>query len=73
MHRVCAYLREVEAALPDISEGSALASVLDHCMYCGLSLGRVGLDFRGLLPDLFQASTCALVTKQVPPRGSRGV
>eukprot|EP00240_Pyramimonas_obovata_P000768 CAMPEP_0118930398 /NCGR_PEP_ID=MMETSP1169-20130426/7097_1 /TAXON_ID=36882 /ORGANISM="Pyramimonas obovata, Strain CCMP722" /LENGTH=550 /DNA_ID=CAMNT_0006872749 /DNA_START=127 /DNA_END=1779 /DNA_ORIENTATION=+ len=65
MHRVCAYLREVELALPAIAEGSALASVLDHCMYCGLSLGRVGLDFRALLPDLFQSSVCALVTKQL--------
>mmetsp|Transcript_23886 Transcript_23886/g.28889 ORF Transcript_23886/g.28889 Transcript_23886/m.28889 type:complete len:566 (+) Transcript_23886:343-2040(+) len=54
MHRICAYLEEVELALPHITEGSALASVLDHCMYCGMSLGRVGLDFRGLLPNLFQ-------------------
>jgi hypothetical protein len=72
MHRVCAYLRELEAALPGISEGSALASVLDHCMYCGMSLGRVGLDFRGLLPELFQACMFNLVTKGIPTKAAFG-
>ena len=60
-HRVGVYLREVEAALPGIVEGSSLASVLDHCMYCGMSLGRVGLDFRALLPPLFEARVAGIV------------
>jgi hypothetical protein len=33
--------------LPRISEGSVLANILEEAMYCGLSLGRVGVDFRG--------------------------
>jgi len=61
MHRVSAYLLEVESALDRIADGSALASVLDHCMYCGMSLGRVGLDFRGLLPSIFQKRIHAIV------------
>lgn len=60
-HRVGMYLREVEASLPGIAEGSSLASVLDHCMYCGMSLGRVGLDFRALLTPLFEARVAGIV------------
>eukprot|EP00898_Chlorokybus_atmophyticus_P004248 jgi/Chlat1/4824/Chrsp31S04802 len=53
-HRLCAYVETLREMLPTISEGGSLASVLEHCMYCGLSLGRVGLDFRGILPSLFE-------------------
>mmetsp|Transcript_8870 Transcript_8870/g.12046 ORF Transcript_8870/g.12046 Transcript_8870/m.12046 type:complete len:588 (-) Transcript_8870:145-1908(-) len=53
MHRVSLYLSEVQHGLASITEGSVLASLLEHCMYCAMSLGRVGLDFRGLLAQLF--------------------
>eukprot|EP00850_Spirogloea_muscicola_P000291 SM000001S04693 [mRNA] locus=s1:1686160:1693987:+ [translate_table: standard] len=55
MHRITSYLSVLKAVLPKITDGGSLASVLEHCMYCGMSLGRVGLDFRGLLPPLFEA------------------
>lgn len=55
MHRVSIYLRVLGEEVPKINDGGSLASVLDHCMYCGESLGRVGLDIRGLLPPLFEA------------------
>eukprot|EP00798_Chlamydomonas_sp_ICE-L_P001568 gene1568-32954_t len=51
--RVC-----LRVHLPHITEGGNLASVLEHCMYCGSSLSRVGLDFQGLLHPLFEE--CAL-------------
>mmetsp|Transcript_22711 Transcript_22711/g.70153 ORF Transcript_22711/g.70153 Transcript_22711/m.70153 type:complete len:554 (-) Transcript_22711:151-1812(-) len=58
--RIDAYLQEVSALLPLIEDGGSLASVLEHCMYCGMSLGRVGLDFRGLLPPPFEACSRAM-------------
>ena len=32
-----------------VQDGSTLATLVEACMYCGRSLARVGLDFRGLL------------------------
>ena len=55
--------------LPRVSEGGSLASVLDHAMYCGGSLGRVGLDFRPLLAPLFEQAVLALYAQV---RGSWG-
>jgi hypothetical protein len=48
-HRVGAYLHALELALPRIDEGGALASVMEHCSYCGLSLARVGGAYQILL------------------------
>lgn len=52
-HRVSKYLALIEATLPRMYEGGALASVYEHCQYCGTSLARVGLDTRPLLRPLF--------------------
>lgn len=51
--------------LPRITEGGSMASVLEHCMYCGMSLGRVGLDFRGLLVPIFEAEMLRLFANSV--------
>mmetsp|Transcript_14649 Transcript_14649/g.36788 ORF Transcript_14649/g.36788 Transcript_14649/m.36788 type:complete len:614 (-) Transcript_14649:93-1934(-) len=59
-HRVGLYLESLHAHLPLIKEGGSLSSVLEHSMYCGMSLGRVGLDFRGLLPPVFEKCVAAL-------------
>lgn len=53
----------VRTHLPRIQEGGSLASVLDHAMYCGGSLGRVGLDFRPLLAPLFEQAVLALYSR----------
>ncbi|KAI3435879.1 hypothetical protein D9Q98_001937 [Chlorella vulgaris] len=63
--RIAAYLEAIRQHLPAIGEGGSLASVLDHTMYCGASLGRVGLDFRPLLAPLFEQAVVALYTKSV--------
>ncbi|KAK9918366.1 hypothetical protein WJX75_003530 [Coccomyxa subellipsoidea] len=64
-HRLVFYLETLAAVLPRIGEGGSLASVLEHCMYCGMSLGRVGLDFRGLLVPLFEAQVLRLYANSV--------
>ncbi|KAI8997565.1 Dor1-like family-domain-containing protein [Pilobolus umbonatus] len=40
--------------LPNIDDTSALNSLLTQLQYCGMSLGRIGLDFRHLFVDLFE-------------------
>ena len=35
-------------------------------MYCGMSLARVGLDFRGLLPPIFEAAIANVFNKARP-------
>jgi hypothetical protein len=62
------YLESLRAALPRITEGGSLASVLEHCMYCGMSLGRVGLDFRGLLVPVFEREVLRLFSSSVKVR-----
>jgi len=62
-YRVKAYLDALAACLPRLTEGAALAGVLEHAAYCGASLGRVGLDFRGLLPPMFTAAAEQLVRR----------
>ncbi|KAG2432900.1 hypothetical protein HXX76_008631 [Chlamydomonas incerta] len=54
-HRLGLYLEQLRKHLPHITEGGNLASVIEHCMYCGSSLSRVGLDFQALLLPLFEA------------------
>lgn len=64
------YLETLAGVLPRIGEGGSLTSVLEHCMYCGMSLGRVGLDFRGLLVPLFEAQVLRLYANSVKVHAS---
>ncbi|CAI5983029.1 unnamed protein product [Closterium sp. NIES-64] len=65
MHRVAVYLAALAQHLPRIEDGGSLASVLEHCMYCGMSLGRVGLDLRGLLPPLFESCVLRMFQRNI--------
>ncbi|KAJ7561079.1 hypothetical protein O6H91_03G013000 [Diphasiastrum complanatum] len=65
MHRISSYLEILQELLPKITEGVSLAIILEQCMYCGMSLGRVGLDFRGLLPPLFEESVHDLFVRNM--------
>ena len=58
--RISVYIETLQTYLPRVSDGGGLASVLDHVMYCGASLGRVGLDFRPLVAPLFEAAALKL-------------
>ncbi|KAG8871077.1 hypothetical protein FRB97_009101 [Tulasnella sp. 331] len=40
--------------VPTISDSPALSSLLTQLSYCSASFGRIGLDFRGLFPPIFE-------------------
>lgn len=63
--RMVFYLAEMQTNLPLIEDGGSLASVLDHCMYCGKALARVGLDFRPTVFPMFQDAAFAIFERLV--------
>lgn len=71
-HRLTLYLGLLRDHLPQITEGGALASVVEHTMYCGMSLARVGLDFRSLLPPIFEACILSLFSQVRPTASTPG-
>lgn len=65
MHQITSHLRTLKHMLPKISEGGSLSNILDQCMYCAMGLGWVGLDFRSLLPSLFEEAVLNLFMKNI--------
>lgn len=58
--RILYYMSELQENLPRLLDGGSIASVLDHCMYCGQALGRVGLDFQPIVYPLFEHASLHL-------------
>ncbi|KAF8388786.1 hypothetical protein HHK36_025466 [Tetracentron sinense] len=65
MHQITSHLKILKVMLPKITEGGSLSNILDQCMYCAMGLGWVGLDFRGLLPSLFEDAALNLFSKNM--------
>ncbi|KAJ0030032.1 hypothetical protein Pint_13755 [Pistacia integerrima] len=65
MHQITSHLKTLKVMLPKITEGGSLSNILDQCMYCAMGLGWVGLDFRGLLPLLFEEAVLNLFSKNM--------
>lgn len=65
MHQITSHLKTLKFMLPKITEGGSLSNILDQCMYCAMGLGWVGLDFRGLLPSLFEEAVLNLFSKNM--------
>ncbi|XP_038978357.1 conserved oligomeric Golgi complex subunit 8-like isoform X2 [Phoenix dactylifera] len=65
MHQIKNHLCTLEVMLPKITDGGSLSNILDQCMYCAMGLGLVGLDFRGLLPLLFEDAVVNLFSKNM--------
>lgn len=65
MHQITSHLKTLKMMLPKITEGGSLSDILDQCMYCAMGLGWVGLDFRGLLPPLFEDAVHSLFSKNM--------
>ena len=58
--RVIHIISTIEKLLPFVSSGSFLNSLAQTCDYCGQSLGHVSMDFRGLLPPIFEKRIISL-------------
>ncbi|XP_058205412.1 conserved oligomeric Golgi complex subunit 8 [Rhododendron vialii] len=65
MHQITTHLKTLKVMLPRITEGGSLSNILDQCMYCAMGLGWVGLDFRGLLPSLFEEAVLNLFSRNM--------
>ncbi|CAG8749330.1 5156_t:CDS:1, partial [Acaulospora morrowiae] len=50
---------------PLISDTSSLSSILTQLMYCGISLGRVGIDFRHLVTGHFETAVNRIISKMI--------
>ena len=66
-HRVALLLAMLGQHLPLITEGSYIYNLLEQCVYCGTSLSRVGVDFRPLLPPLFEDCVLSMYTRSLEP------
>ncbi|KAK3020189.1 hypothetical protein RJ639_047133 [Escallonia herrerae] len=64
-HQITSHLKILKIMLPKLTEGGSLSNILDQCMYCAMGLGWVGLDFRGLLPPLFEEAVLNLFSKNM--------
>ncbi|OZJ05060.1 hypothetical protein BZG36_02094 [Bifiguratus adelaidae] len=56
--------------LPQVNDTASLSSILTQLMYCGMSLGRVGLDFRHLVCDEFEAMMWSIVDGMLTTTGA---
>ncbi|KAB5594547.1 Dor1 family protein [Ceratobasidium theobromae] len=63
-HHVVEILHTVLSfSLAHISDPSALNALLSQLSYCGSAFARIGLDFRSMLPELFEQAVLAGVTR----------
>lgn len=63
-HHVVELLRSVlNFSLPHISDPSALNALLSQLSYCGSAFARIGLDFRPMLPTLFEQAVIVGVSR----------
>ncbi|ORY92263.1 Dor1-like family-domain-containing protein [Syncephalastrum racemosum] len=55
----------LEHHLTTIDDTSALASLLTQLQYCGMSLGRIGLDFRHMFVTVFEDTVRPLILRWI--------
>lgn len=55
----------LDTYLPMIEDTSALASLLTQLQYCGMSLGRIGLDFRHVFVHSFEEAVQPMILRWI--------
>lgn len=65
-HRISIFLKVLKAKIsePEI-QLSHITQVMNQTMYFGMSLGRVGLDFRSRCVEIFQDQTLSTIIKSL--------
>ncbi|KAJ3210349.1 conserved oligomeric Golgi complex component [Dinochytrium kinnereticum] len=54
--RVTEFAGELKRHIATVSDANSINSLLTQTMYFGLSLGRVGVDFRDVVADIFESA-----------------
>lgn len=65
IHLLITFRQTLATHIPHITDTSYLSSLLTQLMYCGMSLGRVGLDFRHLVTTYFEAAVHTIITRLI--------
>ncbi|KAJ3021031.1 conserved oligomeric Golgi complex component [Thoreauomyces humboldtii] len=65
MQRIQQLVATLQAHLPHINDASQIASLCTQTMYFGMSLGRVGIDFRAIVAGQFEDAVEAIVLNVV--------
>ncbi|CAO0790019.1 unnamed protein product [Mucor circinelloides] len=55
----------LDTYLPMIEDTSALTSLLTQLQYCGMSLGRIGLDFRNIFVHSFEEAVQPMILRWI--------
>ncbi|KAJ3331068.1 conserved oligomeric Golgi complex component [Blyttiomyces sp. JEL0837] len=64
-HTMQAFLKVLEEKVPQIQDSTMLHSIVTQSMYYGMSLGRVGVDFRQLMSETFVKAVDTLVRRGI--------
>jgi hypothetical protein len=68
--KLSSLLAALEILLPKIDDGARISSLLSQFIYAGSALGRAGVEFRPLLPGIFEPSLLAVFDRKLQRAGS---
>ncbi|KAJ3155366.1 conserved oligomeric Golgi complex component [Geranomyces michiganensis] len=65
VHRIQHLCATLQAHLPHVDDASQVASLCTQTMYFGMSLGRVGIDFRAVVAGFFEDAVEEIVRRAI--------
>ena len=69
VQKMKSFLSILESVIVHVDDGASLAQIMEQTMYCASSLGRVGVDFGGLLAPLFQRCVLGMLERSLEKAG----